>query len=403
MAISANSKHLLLLGGQTEMYEKAKKANLRVTLIQEKDWMKEGDFSLVDRVINAPIDANYIVELIGLLHKEDPFDFVLSFLEAGLLNAANISDLYGIPGNSLMAVECTRYKSKMREKMQEKSVNTIPFKIVKDYKGVKDFSKEYGYPVILKSARGSGSRNIHKITSEENIDIALKDIQTAYPAIDIIVEKFISGMEISVEAFSWNGKHTIVACTDKMTTGEPLFVEIGHTVPSSIEPNVQEKVEYLTKEFLDAIEQKFGPSHTEIIIKDGNPYIIESHTRPGGSFIFDLVKDVYGVDFFTEAFNRINNSDLPDKIVVRTGKHTAATIRHFHFPEGRIKEIKGLEVLENNPNITRFDFSLKTDQEIKNFKNSEERYGYVQIVGNSMQKVKQNVEDIMSGIVVDVY
>lgn len=61
-------------------------------------------------------------------------------------------------------------------------------------------------------------------------------IKYDFPDIGIIAEKFIEGPEVSVEAISWDGQHTILGVTDKITTGYPGFVETGHSMPSALAP-----------------------------------------------------------------------------------------------------------------------------------------------------------------------
>ena len=45
------------------------------------------------------------------------------------------------------------------------------------------------------------------------------------------MEEFAPGREYSIEYVSWQGEHHFLACTEKFTTGAPLFVETGHLQP----------------------------------------------------------------------------------------------------------------------------------------------------------------------------
>jgi len=54
-----------------------------------------------------------------------------------------------------------------------------------------------------------------------------------------VIEEFIDGVEVSVESISWQGKHYVLAITDKITTKEPYFVELEHHQPSLIEDDLQ--------------------------------------------------------------------------------------------------------------------------------------------------------------------
>lgn len=49
-----------------------------------------------------------------------------------------------------------------------------------------------------------------------------------------MVEEFMSGAEVSVEAMTVNGKTEIISITDKYITQPPYFVEIAHSEPSRL-------------------------------------------------------------------------------------------------------------------------------------------------------------------------
>ncbi|MGU9544578.1 ATP-grasp domain-containing protein [Bacillus cereus] len=394
-------KRLIMIGGRTHIYRKVKQFNLHLTLIQEKEFMVQEDYELADQVIHAPVDAPYLVDLVAVLHKESPFDAVISFLEAGLLNAAIIQHKLGISGNKLLPVEVTRYKDKMREQMMLKKIPSIPFSVVTNVEDVESFAEKVGYPIILKSTIGSGSRQVHKLEHSDEIHSALNSIRQQFPNANIIAERFLVGKEISVECFSWDGKHSVVAIIDKLTTGAPFFVEIGHSTPSTLPSHILEKVKRLTIDFLNAIEQTHGPTHTEIMIYEDEPYIIESHTRGGGGLIFEIVENVYGINFYAEAFKRIAGVK-PEQNETPKVRANASAIRHFVFPEGKVIRIEGMEEAKNVPGITRCELMLKVGQNVKNITNGRERYGHIVVMGDSIEKLKNSLEEAQGKINVTI-
>lgn len=175
---------------------------------------------------------------------------------------------------------------------------------------VESFISKYDYPIILKPSIGSGSRQIHKIYSYKEISPSLKSIYSQYPDTKIIAEKFIDGYEISVEGFSWNSQHKIIGITLKHTTGYPYFVETSHEFPAQLSPSINEKVENLVYNFLKTINHVNGPSHTEIIISNSMPHIIESHTRTGGDYIYELVENVTGFNFLMKPLRVLQTQNI---------------------------------------------------------------------------------------------
>ncbi|WP_445709938.1 ATP-grasp domain-containing protein [Flavobacterium sp.] len=155
------------------------------------------------------------------------------------------------------------------------------------------------FPVIVKPSDRSGSRGVTKIDKKEDLELAIeKALQESFEK-TALVEQFIEGVEVSVEAISWNGKHTILAITDKITTNAPCFVELAHHQPSQLSEEVLIKIKEETIKCLNALEIKFGASHSEFkITKKGEVYVIEVGARMGGDFIGShLVPLSTGYDF----------------------------------------------------------------------------------------------------------
>lgn len=113
----------------------------------------------------------------------------------------------------------------------------------------------------------------------------------------MLAEEFLSGHEVSVEGFSQDGVHSVVAVTDKLLgEGGSGFIEAGHSVPARVDEAIRQGIVDLTGRLLDAVGLVEGPSHTEIMITDAGLRIIESHNRAGGDNIPELVRLAYGVD-----------------------------------------------------------------------------------------------------------
>lgn len=113
-----------------------------------------------------------------------------------------------------------------------------------------------------------------------------------------MVEERITGCEVSVEGMTVDGKTTILTITDKLTTEPPFFVELGHSEPSRLSAEAQEAIREVATKTVKAIDIVTGPSHTEIMLTEDGPKVIEMAARLGGDFITSkLVPLSTGVDF----------------------------------------------------------------------------------------------------------
>lgn len=391
-------KRMLMLGGWTEIHERVKACGVDLTVIQPKDDMRPGDLPLVDAFLNCPMNDPLALALAEALHHARPFDFVHSFQEYGLMNAARIGAALGVQANPPGPVELVCDKSKMRMHMQEQGIPSIPFAVINSEHDVHALAGRCGFPLILKPAFGTASRQIHKLTAPEQVAPALASVLDEFPGVSPIAERFVEGPEISIEAISWDGRHTILACTDKLTSGSPYFVEIGHTQPSAHPGATLEKARALTTMFLESIGHRFGPSHTEIILSQDGPVIVESHTRTGGDRIFDMVELSRGVNMF-EATVRGYVGKFP---ALHDLVERASAIRYLALPQGTVRAVSGVEAARVAPGVVRCEVDLPIGKEIRPFRNSVERHGFVLAAGATRDEAIANVDRALKLIDVDL-
>lgn len=401
------AKKLLMIGGWTDIYQKAKGLGFDLTVVQRKQDVKSDDLAIVDRLLTAALSDRGIVPLVEAMHREAPFDAVVSFQELGVLNAAVIADRLGITGNPLRPVLLTRDKCAMRRHLREAGIASIPFIEADGVDSVVRFGQEHGWPIILKPAGGVGSIQVHKIESPEAVAALYEQIvadpvfqevtQLDFPTARLIAEKFMVGTEISVEAVSWDGKHTVLGVTDKLLIGAANFVEAGHTMPSAQPPAVLARVERLVIDFLDSIGHLHGPSHTEIMLTDDGPVIVESHTRTGGDRIFEMVEHVHGVDMIKATLEGFAGQfDLTAK-----AQHGGAAIRFIEAGHGTVRAVTGLDAAAAVEGVIRVDVNIKAGATLKESRHSSERPGYVLAVGPTRQDAVANVEAAVRNIVVE--
>jgi len=145
---------------------------------------------------------------------------------------------------------------------------------------------EVKFPVIVKPTSLGGKRGISVARNMDELKAAFIYAQEAGPIEDILIEQFLEGgKEYSVESLSYKGQHHIIQVTEKISSGPPHCVELGHQQPAEINMDISNSIINVLSEGLTAIGVVNGPCHTEIKIIDDNIYLIEFNARPGGDHI----------------------------------------------------------------------------------------------------------------------
>jgi len=226
------------------------------------------------------------------------------------------------------------------------------------------------YPLIVKPTDRSGSLGVEKIHSEEALQSAIDRACAASFQHQAIIEAYVEGREISVETISFEGNHHLLQFTDKVTTGEPFFVELEHHQPSTIPADITKKVQTIVLKALDALHITYGASHSELMItQDGTIYVIEIGARMGGDFIgSDLVQLSTGYDFVKGVIEvALGQFEAPKKTL---NKHAGV-----YFLSKETEHIK--PIIEHYSRYPAIVEAHITDSTLRNIECSGDRSGYL--------------------------
>lgn len=288
-------------------------------------------------------------------------------------------------------------KAYMRKVLSENGVPIPKFFIVKCKEEYKIASTFFGNNYITKPADNSGSRGIFLVSKENDIELAYEYSMKNSTNHCILVEEYMVGPEVSVETFAINGIVNIVAITDKITTGAPYFVEIGHTQPSQLSDEVQFSIRKIAKEAVKALGISNGPSHVEIKITEDGPKIVEVGARLGGDCITTHLTPLStGIDLVKLSIE--NSLSMP--VMIGCSDNKAAIIRYFKNKTGILTKIDSSQV--NDENVVEIVFTKQVGDLIGEVRCSNDRLGYIITRGNSIQEAEMTYEKALEKIVIDI-
>ena len=372
-------KKLMILGGsilQLPAIEKAKDMGLQVIVVdmnpEAVGFRIPGTIKEVISTIDTPAILNAA--------KDYQIDGIMTLAtDMPMMAVATVAREMNLVGISVDTALKATNKAIMRDALRTAGV-PIPmfFHVRTKSEYLKAVSKiqSAGYRCIIKPADNSGSRGIDLLS-----DYEIKTIEHAYEysrqssrSGEIMVEEFMEGPEVSVETLSLNGTCHVIQITDKLTTGAPFFVEMGHSQPSQLSRDIREKIEEVTIAANHAIGIENGPSHTEIKITKEGPKVVELGARLGGDNITThLVPLSTGVDM-VECCIKIALGEKPD---LRQKFHKSSAIRYFKTDYGKIVEIEGLEEADKLNGIKQISIVHGIGETLHGIKSSGDRMGFV--------------------------
>lgn len=369
--------------------DRAKKMGLEVLHIQKPELFDLNLLPLVDRVILTDYEHDpSLLPSLENMHTMAPFDACVTFTEKALLTCAIINQKLGLSGHDPALVVLTNDKYAMRKIMEKHQFSQVHSAIGKSVDDIAVFGRRIGYPLIVKPRDGVGSRDVFYVGDEDDLNHFKFEGE-------FLIEEYLTGPEFSVEAFSFDGHHTIFAVTEKTVMPddyEARFVEQAHRIPAAISEEDERNIRQFVQEFLQIIGVQNGPTHTEIKQTPKGPRVIETHTRPGGDWIPDLVQLSTGYDLYSLTLGW--NSGLVEPVLEPVPPVGGAAIRFFVPPNGKVESIIGAEAVQSKRGVVRVSIDVKPGNQIPMLKSSRDRVGYVIATGDSSQRASEICEEV---------
>lgn len=284
----------------------------------------------------------------------------------------------GLNGNSELCDRLSTNKYEMREAFKHAGVYTPKHIKVTSSKRC-DF--DINYPVIAKPTDRSGSRAITCVYDEKELESAVQRAIDQSFEKAAIIEEFIEGKEYSCECISFEGKHQILALTEKFTTGSPNYIEVGHIQPAPIyDEKIRKVIESTVFKALDALDIKNSASHVEFKLSEtGQIGIIEIGARMGGDCIgSDLVPLSTGLDYMRMVID-VATGVQP---CMEISKHYPYASIKFYMTQDEKTRCSG----QGNNLIEKY---REENQIMHRVKDSSTRYGYYIVCSESYLDAKE--------------
>ena len=312
--------------------------------------------------------ADYNPQAIGIQYADEFFnastmdeDAVLSaalkFKPNGIMTlatdmpmrgVAKVSEKLGLHSISYDTAFKATDKFEMIKAFKAHDVASPWFFTVDSLEELKALESQMSYPCIMKPTDNAGS---HGVVLAHSFDELLQSYEYSRASARhgrVIIEEYLQGNEVSVEVMVVDGKVNVLQITDKLTTGAPHFVEMGHSQPSRHPLETQKAIKDLAAQACNAVGIDQGPAHVEMMVTERGPVMIELGARMGGDNITTaLVPLSTGIDMVKATID-VALGNTPD---IEPKCQCGSAIRYLEAPEGVIASITGVEEAKQMPHV----------------------------------------------------
>jgi biotin carboxylase len=357
----------------------------------------------------ALADAAHVVDIrdpaacLDIARRERADGVIHICSEVAMAALGWINQELGLHGPDVATVVRSTNKERMRRAFEVGGALSPRSLCVRTAEEAVSAARSVGGVLIVKPSRNSGSRGVSQLpadASDGQVAAAFHRALSESRDPSVMIEQFVEGPEFSVEALVWPGHVEVLAVTDKLTTGAPHFVELGHTQPSRLDPASLALVRDAALRGIRALGLEWCAAHAEVKLAADGPYLMEIGARLGGDFITtELVPRSTGIDMVAAAISLALGED-PDLTPAHPPR--GAAIRYLTPPPGMVQRIEGVEQAREMPEIEIVDIYVKPGDRIGPLESSLARAGHIIAEGKDADEAARRAEAGRDGVRVGV-
>ncbi len=155
----------------------------------------------------------------------------------------------------------------------------------------------FGFPCVVKAPDRQGQKGLVLARAEEQLADAFALALAESRSNVVLVEELVPGREVTVNAFSIDGRFTPLTVTDRVVAEPPAFgVALAHEWPSSLAPDQVGAAVDAARAAAGAIGVREGPTYTQVVVGERGAHVVELAARLGGGHDAELCAAALDVD-----------------------------------------------------------------------------------------------------------
>jgi len=338
---------------------------------------------------------------------------------------ALLAKQYGCIGNEpIVAFNC-RSKYHMRQALEKGNVPIPKFKLCKNYEELINGIREIKTPCVAKPVGGNASYGTFMIRNDEDIKSLKENYENSIKFLkekaidsdvfafnkeemdlmgvdghvdmvtDYLVEEFMDGNEISVDALVQDGEVHIIGTEDQVRMDPPYFVQLAARLPYVCSEEEKAEISKLMDMTIKAMNIKNSATHTEIMFTSQGPKIVEIGCRIGGDNLHDDILSLTGYNLMFESIMIALGEKRHYEV-----KNNGHRVLKYILPRchGTIKKIYIPDDLKYNTENFNIEILLSVGDKVALPPEKFDYIGYVSGKGETHEEAEQNTEKAIEKI-----
>ncbi len=286
-----------------------KKRGLRVICLNREN-VKELAEAVDHWIVSELNDHKESIDAVKYFLKNNPkikIDGVVTFWEECVFLTSKLAETFHLIGIPYAIAERAKNKYLFREFCNKNGIPAPRHMKIAGKKDIPTIEKNLNYPLVIKPIYGAVSAFVVKVKNREELEDTYEYIKNniksywlaaEWENLELLVEEYIDGDEVDIDIILQNGKVKFYSIADNFNKNrDKFFVDNGQAIPSGLPQPDQDTLIEMAEEALEKLGIQNGIIHFEAKSTKNGPVPIEINLRMGGDYIYNYIKDSWGVDF----------------------------------------------------------------------------------------------------------
>ncbi|HEY6002704.1 MAG TPA: ATP-grasp domain-containing protein [Anaeromyxobacter sp.] len=327
--------------------------------------------------------------------------------------AALAAERLGLPHNPPQAARRAANKHAMREALRGAGVPVPDFRLHRLDEDPEAAAAAAPYPCVLKPLIFSASRGVIRaddaagfVRAWRRIAKLLRDTRAErrareeHEADALLVERFVPGAEVAVEALLRGGALEVLAVFDKPDPLDgPFFEETIYVTPSRHPPAALAEVERITREGARALGLAEGPVHAELRLSPAGPVVLEIAARSIGGLCSRTLR--FGAGLSLEEVLVAHAMGLPLDGIRREAR--ASGVMMLPIPRrGVLHGVGGLDAARGVPGVEDVVVTVPEGREVVPLPEGDSYLGFLFAKGDAPAAVEAALREAHRRLAFDI-
>jgi biotin carboxylase len=373
--------------------------------------------SMGDRAVTLTLSQpEMAADQIERFAKRAPLDAIVAVDDGGTRAAATAAKRLGLRGNAPEAVARAREKAAMRKALDAGGVAQPKWQMAGgpadagsvhagsiDAGSIDVGSIDVGFPCVLKPLSLSGSQGVIRADTPEEARAAAARIRAILgdPDAPLLVEQFVPGDEVAVEALLTDGRLEVLAVFDKPDPLDgPYFEETIYVTPSRKPAATLAEIERTTAHAARALGLTEGPVHAEMRVDEqGNVTVLELAARSIGGLCSRSLRFGLGVSLEEVILRHALGLD-PGHLI---REERASGVMMLPIPRaGTLREVRGQDEARKVPGIAGLELSIARGRPVKPLPDGDRYLGFLFAKAGTPEEVEAALREAHGHLEVDI-